>query len=81
MHNSKLTFQTWFKAMTLISGTKKSFSAKEVQRQLGHNRYEPIWLMMQKVRTAMGKSERNSVLKGIVEIDEAYISTHTPKKL
>ena len=61
--------------------SKKGFSAHEVQRQLGHNRYEPIWLMMQKVRTAMGKSERNSVLKGMVEMDEAYISTHTPKKL
>jgi hypothetical protein len=25
--------------------SKKSFSALEMQRMLGHKRYEPIWLM------------------------------------
>jgi hypothetical protein len=37
MHGSKLTFQYWFIAMHLVTSTKKSFSAKEVQRQLEHN--------------------------------------------
>jgi len=32
-------------AMVLISSTKKSFSAKEVQRQLGHKRYQLIGLI------------------------------------
>jgi hypothetical protein len=81
LQSSKLPYKYWYITAHLMSSTKKGFSAHEVQRQLGHNRYEPIWLMMQKVRTAMGKSERNSVLKGMVEMDEAYISTHTPKKL
>ena len=61
--------------------TKKGVSVNEVLRQLGHNSYEPIWFMMRKAILAMGKAEWNSVLKGIVEIDEAYIYTHTPKKL
>jgi DNA-directed RNA polymerase subunit RPC12/RpoP len=42
MENSKLPYQYWFIAMHLLTCTKKSFSAKEVQRELGHNRYEPI---------------------------------------
>jgi hypothetical protein len=42
MQSSKLPFQYWFIAMHLMSSTKKSFSAKEVQRQLGHKRYQPI---------------------------------------
>jgi len=34
---------------------KKRFSAKELQRQLGHNRYHPIWHMTHKLRDTMGK--------------------------
>ena len=48
MQHSKLPFQYWFIAMHLLTSTKKSFSAKEVQRQLGHKRYEPIWYMLHK---------------------------------
>jgi DNA-directed RNA polymerase subunit RPC12/RpoP len=62
MHNSKLSFQYWFMAMTLISSTKKSFSAKEVQRQIGHNRYQPIWEMMHKLRAVMGLRDDQYVL-------------------
>ena len=42
MESSKMSFQSWFIAMHLLTSTKKSFSAKEIQRQIGHNRYEPI---------------------------------------
>jgi hypothetical protein len=42
MHGSKLPFRYWFIAMHLLTSTKKSFSAKEVQRQLSHKRYAPI---------------------------------------
>lgn len=55
MQDSNLPFRTWFIVIHLMTSTKKGFSAKEVQRQLGHNRYEPIWYMMQKIRTAMGE--------------------------
>src|SRR5690606_5330100 len=46
MHSSKLSYQDWFIAMHLLTSTKKSFSAKEVQRQLGRKRYEPVWAML-----------------------------------
>jgi hypothetical protein len=42
MKNSKLSFQYWFVTMDLLSCTKKSFSTKEIQRELEHNRYQPI---------------------------------------
>jgi hypothetical protein len=42
MHKSKLPFRYWFIAMHLLTSTKKSFSAKELQRQLGHKRYHPV---------------------------------------
>ena len=75
MHNSKLSFQYWFMAMVLITSTKKSFSAKEVQIQLGHKRYQPIWEMMHKLRSVMGLRDDLYVLKTEVELDEGFFET------
>ena len=80
LESSKLPFWYWYLAMHLMSSTKKGFSAHEVRRQLGHKRYEPIWLMMKKIRTFMGKSEEAKTLKGMVELDDAYFSTSTAKR-
>ena len=75
MHKSKLPFRYWFVAMHLVTCTKKSFSAKEIQRQLGHKRYHPIWHMMHKLRSTMGKRDSEYVLAGRIELDEGYFST------
>ena len=80
MHKSKLPFRYWFMAMHLLTSTKKSFSAKELQRQLGHKRYHPIWHMLHKLREAMGKRDGAYVLAGRMELDEGYFSTETPKE-
>lgn len=42
MHGSNLPLLYWFTAIHLLTSTKKTFSAKEMQRQLGHKRYQPI---------------------------------------
>ena len=57
MHKTKLPYRYWFITMHLLTSTKKSFSAKELQRQLGHKRYHPVWHMSHKLREAMGKPE------------------------
>jgi len=75
MHNSKLPYRYWFVAMHLLTSTKKSFSAKEIQRQLGHKRYEPIWTMLHKLREAMGKRDSQYELSGQIELDEGFFST------
>lgn len=75
MHNSKLSFQYWFIAMTFITSTKKSFSAKEIQRQIGHNRYQPIWEMMHKLRAVMGLRDDEYMLNNEVELDEGFFET------
>ena len=80
MHKSKLPYRYWFIAMHLLTSTKKSFSAKELQRQLGHNRYQPIWHMLHKLREAMGKRDGEYILAGRIELDEGYFSTETPKE-
>ena len=45
-HGSKLPFRYWFITMHPLTSTKKSFSAKDIQRQQSHKRYEQIWGML-----------------------------------
>jgi len=78
LHGSQLPFRYWFIAIHLLTSTKKSFSASELQRQLGHKRYEPIWGMLHKLRAVMGKRDEQYSLSGVIELDEGFFSTETP---
>jgi hypothetical protein len=79
MQASKMPYQSWMIAIALISATKKSFSALEIQRQIGHKRYEPIWLMMHKIRLCMGRRDDKYKLDGQIEIDEGFFESHRVK--
>ena len=81
MESSKLSFLIWYKTMFLMTTTKKGFSSKEIQRQLGLKRYEPVWVMVHKLRKAMGKREDRYTLEGMVEMDEGYFTIEaSPEK-
>lgn len=75
MQDSNLPFRYWFLAIHFITGTKKSFSALELQRQIGHKYYEPVWYMLQKLRRTMGSSDSNYKLDRIVELEEGFFDT------
>lgn len=77
MQSSNLSFMVWYKAMFLMSATKKGFSAKEVQRHLGLKRYEPVWAMVHKPRKAMGKRDERYTLEGTIEMDEGYFTVQS----
>ena len=74
MESSKLSFMTWYKTIFLMSTTKKGFSSKEIQRQLGLKRYEPVWAMVHKLRKAMGDRDDRYTLEGMLEMDEGYFT-------
>jgi hypothetical protein len=74
MQSSNLSFLVWYKTMFLMGATKKGFSAKEIQRQLGLKRYEPVWAMMHKLRRAMGNRDARYTLGGMIELDEGYFT-------
>lgn len=78
MHGSQLPFRYRFVAMHLLTSTGKSFSASELQRQLGHKYYEPIRTLLHKLRLAMGKRDEQYELSGIIELDEGFFSTEIP---
>lgn len=80
MQGSKLPFRYWFIAMHLLTATKHTFSAAELQRQLGHNRYQPIWEMVHKLRSVMGQRDSEYMLTYSVELDEGFFTVGTPRK-
>ena len=80
MQSSKLSFRMWFSAMIFMSYSKKGISALEMQRQLEHKFYEPIWAMMHKIRVSMGKRDDMYNLEDMVEFDEGYFTVETTEK-
>ena len=79
LEHTKLPFRYWYVAMHLLTSTKKSFSSSELQRQLGHKRYQPIWELTNKLRDVMGKRDNVYQLKDQVELDNAFITTLIPE--
>ena len=76
IHKSRLPFRYWFIAMHLLPVIKKSFSVKELQRQLEYKRYYSIWHMAHKLRTTVCMRDGGEyVLTGRIELDEGYFST------
>jgi hypothetical protein len=78
MEYTKLPFRYRYAVMHLLTGTKKSFSSSEIQRQLGHKRYQPIWELANKLRDVTGKRDSLYQLKDQVELDNAFITTLIP---
>jgi transposase-like protein len=72
MENSKLPFRYWLTAMQFLTHNKKSYSAKSIQNELGHKRYEPIWTMLHKLRAVMGYRDSEYELSNWIELDEGF---------
>lgn len=77
MQSSNLSFLIWYKTMFLLTTTKKGFSSKEIQKQLGLKRYEPVWAMVHKLRKAMGNRDDRYTLEGMIEFDEGYFTVES----
>ncbi|MBS2098874.1 IS1595 family transposase [Carboxylicivirga linearis] len=77
MQGSNLSFMIWYKTMFLLTATEKGFSSKEIQRQLGLKRYEPVWAMVHKLRKAMGNRDSRYSLEGMIEMDEGYFTVES----
>lgn len=79
MHKTKISFHKFYLCMSLMTMTKKGISAMEMQRQLSHKRYRTVWVLMHRLRDAMGQREDLYQLSGTIEMDEGYF-THTIKE-
>jgi len=73
------TWWIWFYAIYLFVTTRHGVSGKELQRALGVT-YKTAWRMGQQIRQLMNKADGEAILRGHVEIDEAYVGGHRPGK-
>ncbi len=80
MENSNLGYKIWLWGLYFMGLTKKGFSALEMQRLVGHKRYEPVWGMMQKIRVMMGHRDERYLLDGFIEMDEGFFEGHRRKQ-
>ena len=72
LHATRLPVRQWFWAAYLVATYTPGISAVQLQRQLGITRYETAWAMLQKLRRAMVRPERDRIT-GMVEVDDAYV--------
>jgi transposase len=77
--DSRTSLQIWFYAIYLFIATRHGVSGKELQRTLGVT-YKTAWRMRQQIRSLMAKADGFEILKGHVELDEAYVGGHRPGK-
>lgn len=73
MENSNLPFRYWMICIELMTLSKKKFSILQLQYLLGHKRYEPIWLMVQKIRLVMHERDEKYTLRAYSEFDSEFL--------
>lgn len=70
--DSRTPLQVWFYAIYLFVTTRHGVSGKELERALGVT-YKTAYRMGMQIRKLMAKADGFAMLKGHVELDEAYI--------
>ena len=71
MQSSKLPVRMWLYAMYKVSVARKGISSLQLAKQLGITQ-KTSWFMIQRIKEACG-NDTDTMLSGIVEIDETYI--------
>lgn len=71
MEDSHIPISKWLLAIHLLASSKKGFSAHQLHRNLGIS-YKAAWFMAHRLRHAMAQ-ESFDKLRGVVEVDEAYV--------
>jgi transposase-like protein len=70
---TRTPLRVWLAAAWYLTNQKHGVSALGLQRVLGLGSYQTAWTMLHRYRRAMVRAGRER-LKGLVEIDEAYIA-------
>jgi len=71
MEHTRLPIKIWFWAMFIMATDKRGSSATYLSTVL-KIRYKSAWLLLQKLRSAMGNRDARYLLEGIVEFDDSY---------
>ena len=75
-HDTHLPLAKWFAAVYLMCESKKSISARQIQRMLPVASYKTAWYLCHRIRKAMQEANPKP-LKGTVEYDETFVGGKT----
>ena len=75
--SSKLPLRLWFKAIYLLTQSKKGISSIELSRRLGVTQ-TAAWMMKHKLKQVMLERNAAKRLKGKVQMDDAYVGGERP---
>ena len=67
-----LPLTKWFQDFYLVGDAKTGISSPSLKRKLGVN-YRTVWLVHNKIMQAMSEREKSYVLRGRVQLDDAYL--------
>jgi transposase-like protein len=70
---TRTPLRVWLAAAWYVTNQKQGVSALGLQRVLGLGSYQTAWTMLHRFRRAMVRPDRER-LKGLVEVDEAYLA-------
>jgi transposase-like protein len=77
MQSTKLPLSIWFQAFYLIGQAKTGISSLELSRHLDV-KYDTAWLLHNKILRAMSEREEDYVLRGKIQMDDAYLGGECP---
>ena len=73
LEDSHIPLRKWAIAFHMMCSSKKGYSAKQLQRNLGLKSYKSAWHMAHRIREAMKQYVFDGPLTGTVEADETYV--------
>lgn len=76
-HKSRVPLDKWFWAIYRLAQDKKGCSAMLLSKELDVC-YPTAWLMAHKIRQAMAREALGTLLKGVVELDDAVLAGARP---
>jgi len=71
LHRTHLPLTVWFWAIYLVARDKRGISAVQLSRELEIS-YSSAWYLLHRLRKAMGQRDKDYILSGVVELDDAY---------
>lgn len=71
LEKTHLSLETWFWAIYFIGNDKRGISAMLLSTELEIS-YKAAWLMIHKIRKAMGEQDSKYKLAGVVELDDSF---------
>jgi transposase-like protein len=76
MEKTRTDLTKWFLAIYLVAHDKRGVSATMLSEELDIT-YKTAWLLLHKIRKAMGERDAQYTLAGIVELDDAFFGAPT----